>query len=255
LSLFIGTTFLEFGELPSTNTYATDLLSKTKPNEGTVVMAQRQTAGRGQLGSKWAAEPNQNLTFSLILYPTFVPPAAQFLFNQAIALGIFEAVSTCLRVYLPKGSHKVAIKWSNDILINDKKVCGVLIENSLSANKITSSVVGIGINLNQTDFEGLPNATSLAAIIGAPIDAIAFREMLFDALEARYLQLRAGRIAELQSAYLKYLYRYGEDACYQITATEQIIFARMLGVTAAGRLELLTQNGVETFATKEIRFL
>jgi BirA family biotin operon repressor/biotin-[acetyl-CoA-carboxylase] ligase len=266
MSLFIGTTFLEFGELPSTNTYATELLSKIKPNEGTVIVAQRQSAGRGQLGSKWASETHLNLTFSLILYPTFISPTAQFSFNQAIALGISDAVRTCLRVYQKPNvaqddaqkrnefkQNKVAIKWSNDILINEKKVAGVLIENSLSANKIMNSVVGIGININQTHFEDLPNATSLAAVLGQNIDILEFRQLLFDAIEARYLQLRAGR--NLQAPYLQQLYRFGEDACYEIVATQQLIYGRIVGITPEGKMELLTQNGIEAFAVKEIRFL
>lgn len=255
MSLFIGTTLLEFAELASTNTYATELLSKIKPNEGTVIVAQQQTAGRGQFGSNWASVAGLNLTFSLILYPNFILPAAQFSFNQAIALGISDAVSTCLRVYQKSNApqNTVAIKWSNDILINEKKVAGVLIENSLSANKILNSVVGIGININQTDFRDLPNATSLAAIIGETIDILDFRQLLFDAIEARYLQLRAGR--DLQEPYLQRLYRFGEDACYEIVATAHLIYGRIVGITPEGKLELLTQNGIEAFVVKEIRFL
>jgi BirA family transcriptional regulator, biotin operon repressor / biotin---[acetyl-CoA-carboxylase] ligase len=254
MSLFIGSTFIEFGTLPSTNTYASELVAKSKPNEGTVVVARQQTAGRGQIGTKWQSLATQNLTFSLILYPSFVPPTAQFIFNQAIALGIFDAIQTYLHTYLPQGkTAALAIKWSNDILINEKKLCGVLIENSLSANRITSSVVGIGINLNQTDFEGLPNATSLAAITGVQVDVDAFRQTLFDALEARYLQLRAGH--NLHEMYLQRLYRFGEDACYETAADQQILYGRIIGTTPEGRLELLTQNGVRNFATKEIRFL
>jgi BirA family transcriptional regulator, biotin operon repressor / biotin---[acetyl-CoA-carboxylase] ligase len=261
MPLFFGTTLLEFGSLPSTNTYANQLLTLApKPAEGTVVVAQHQTAGRGQMGNTWATAAQQNLTLSVILYPHFVPISAQFVFNQAVALGIRDAIERFSLHYYQE-NLSIQIKWSNDILIKHQKVCGVLIENTITANALASSVVGIGINVNQTDFEGLPNATSLknalltAGAAAEKIDLFAFRQMLLESLEARYLQLRAQRFAALQHDYLQHLYRYGEDCFYKIVADNSVLYGRIVGVSAFGKLQIQHTKGIAEFATKEIVFL
>ena len=247
MPLFFGTTLHEYARLPSTNAHALELLAKSKPNDGTVIVAHTQTAGRGQIGSSWQAAPTQNLTFSLILYPNFVAATAQFSLNQAISLGVYD--------FMAAHTSGVAIKWSNDILVRGKKIAGILIENALLGTTLQHSVVGIGININQTDFVDLPNATSLTNCTQKTYDLRALLPILLGCIEARYLQLRAGQTAILQTHYLGALYQYGEEACYERTATGEVLWGKIIGIAPDGRLELLHTHGLETFGIKEIRFV
>ena len=144
----MGQVFEEFEMLPSTNQYAQELLSKSKPVEGTVISAQNQHAGRGQIGSSWEAAPGQNLTLSIILYPQFLAIQHQFQLNQSISLGVRDFIAK----YVQK---PVKIKWPNDIYVNEKKIGGILIQNTLSGSSIQSTIAGIGINVNQKHFESM----------------------------------------------------------------------------------------------------
>ena len=153
-TLFVGKVLVELPRLTSTNLYAQELLSKSKPSEGTVISTSDQYAGRGQIGSGWESEAHKNITLTFIFYPAFLPIRQQFQLTQAISLGVKD----CIEHFVPKN---VKIKWPNDIYINDKKTCGILIQNTLSGAQISSSIIGIGININQTHFQtNPPNPTS-----------------------------------------------------------------------------------------------
>ncbi len=248
MAIFVGKILHIFEELDSTNRYAQQLLLQGEVVEGTVIQAFSQTAGRGQMGSFWWSAKGENLTFSVVLRPHFLAINQQFSLNQAVALAIHDFLKTFIGTGL-------RIKWSNDILVNEKKICGILVENSLQNNQIASSIVGIGLNINQLNFENLSTATSLAAICGQKYDLNDLRTELLDCLEARYFQLRAGRIKQLQKDYLAVLYRYGEDACYEKTATNAVFWGRIVGIAADGKLEIMHQDGIEAFGLKEIKFL
>ena len=164
----------------STNNQAKILLSKSKPVEGTVIIAHTQQQGKGQYGNNWETVGGQNLTFSIILYPKFVPASRQFLLSQAVALGIRDA----LEPYLPQPAY---IKWPNDIISSDKKICGVLIENSLQGNILADSVIGIGVNVNQSDFDGLPHAASLHTLTGRNFYLDRVLHRILSCIEGYYL--------------------------------------------------------------------
>ncbi len=132
---------------------------------GTVFSAHEQTAGRGQRGNKWEAEPRKNLTFSVLLRPRTIAPAESFVVSMLTSLSIVEALES----FMPE--TEIKIKWPNDIYVADKKLCGILIENSFSGGLIDYSVVGIGINVNQTEFlSDAPNPVSMAGITGSVFD-------------------------------------------------------------------------------------
>jgi BirA family biotin operon repressor/biotin-[acetyl-CoA-carboxylase] ligase len=248
-TLFIGKVLLAFDELESTNTYGTELLSKTKPTEGTVISTFRQTAGRGQIGSRWESEPDRNLSFSILLYPTFLAPREQFLLSMTIAL----AVRTFIARYTEK---MVTVKWPNDIYVGNRKICGILIQNATSTQSLQSSVVGIGVNVNQTQFsENAPNATSLALETGREFSLFELLQDLCQRVEQRYLQLKnaAGR-AFLYEQYQSHLYRYNEPASFQ--RQDGSTFSGIItGVSDIGKLLVRTKHVVEAFDIKEIRFL
>lgn len=248
-TLFIGKVLLHLKELNSTNAYALNLLTKNKPGEGTVVSAWNQTQGRGQIGSSWESEAGKNITISIILYPSFLPIRQQFILNQAISLGIFDFISKFI-------STQVKIKWPNDLLVRDKKIAGTLIQNILSSNIFQSSVIGVGINVNQVLFKSdAPNPTSLKLETKKEYDVNSLIDLLCSAIEKRYLQLRAGNISILQQDYLNNLHQFQEEAIYQRTDNREIFSGKIVGIDESGKLIIDHKKGQSAFSMKEVRFL
>ena len=246
-TLFVGKVFLELKNLDSTNTHAIKLLSKNNPSEGTVISAWNQANGKGQIGRKWQSEAGKNLTFSIIFYPEFLPAKLQFLLSQAIALGVYDFVSQFI--------GNVKVKWPNDIYVGDKKICGILIQNILSGMTIQSSVIGIGMNINQAEFDSnISNPTSLFLETNKEFELATLLEMLCKKVEARYLQLRAGNYALIQNDYLKNLYRFQEQSLFQYPEGE-IFKGKIVGLTEPGKLIIHHNNGEEIFDLREVIFL
>src|SRR5262249_33751399 len=140
--------------------YLKNILSNSTPvPEGTVIMAESQYAGRGQQQNTWHSEPGKNLTFSILLKPSFLPVSQQFDLTRTISIGVFNALEPFL-------GEKLKIKWPNDIYYDDGKLGGMLIENAIQAGQIKNAVVGIGLNINQEVFPpGAANAVSLKQIL------------------------------------------------------------------------------------------
>ena len=146
-TLFVGKNLVFVPDCPSTNTLALQITQQSPAKEGTLVITDNQTAGKGQRGNVWEAEPRQNLTFSLILKPGFLAVSKQFYLNVVICLALKDYL-------MEKISRTVYIKWPNDILVHEKKISGVLIENQLQGAHISNSIVGIGLNMNQKTIQG-----------------------------------------------------------------------------------------------------
>lgn len=253
-TLFIGKVYHRFAALSSTNDWAKAEAAKNKPPEGMVVRADSQSAGRGQFGSRWESEAGANLTFSVLLYPRWLAAGEQFWLSMAMALGVKDALAAALAqtAFHPDG---LRLKWPNDLYLDQRKTGGILIENGLSGLAIQSSVVGIGLNVNQLHFpDDLPNATSLARAAQRRFALDELAEALFAALESRYLQLKSGRRDALKSDYLAALYRFGQPAEFQRTADGSRFTGTITGVTETGRIELDTAGGIETFDLKQLRF-
>jgi len=247
-TVFIGKVLLHFDRLPSTNAYAQELLSKSRPSEGTVILADYQSAGRGQIGSTWEVSPGKNLTFSLILSPGFLPAPQQFVLSQAVSLAIRDFLSTLC----PKS---VYVKWPNDIYIEEKKVCGILIQNSLSGKKIQNSIIGIGLNVNQEHFpKGLDNASSLALETGKTFDLPDLFSSLLQHLEQRYQQLRSGKLSQIQQDYLKHLFLYQKEAMYCEPGGSPFT-GKIVNVNTRGQLGIARQTEITYYNIKEIKYL
>lgn len=213
-----------------------ELLSNSKPvPEGTVIMAEEQFAGRGQQKKVWRTEKGKNLTCSIVLFPVFLNIQDQFYLNMVVSLALIDFCEQ-------EVESDFKIKWPNDIYYKDKKVAGILIENILQGSHIKSSVVGIGLNMNQENFiADLPNPISLKLISGKEFD---IKESLFKlctAIEAKYMQLKtsSGRV-RLREAYIHKLFCLGEDRKY-IYKDEQIN-GKITGIDAFGRLILQTKT-------------
>src|SRR5665811_173134 len=188
--------------LESTNNYANQLILSNEAEEGTVVLARYQEKGRGQYGNRWESQAGKNLLASIILFPHFVPAGKQFQISKLVSLSIVG--------FLMNEVDKVAIKWPNDIYIENKKVAGILIENSIKGQYLFSSIVGIGLNLNQEKFiSDAPNPVSLKQITEKNFDVNDVLNEILDAVFQWYKNLEAGNSDKINNAYLKNLYAYG----------------------------------------------
>lgn len=249
-TLFIGKVYHHFDELASTNDWAAELLAKSKPPEGTVVRADKQSAGRGQFDSRWESAAGQNLTLSVILYPDWLEAHAQFYLSMAVALALRDLVNSLSTI--PSST----VKWPNDLYLGNRKAAGVLIQNALSGQHLQSSIVGIGLNINQLEFDPtLPNPTSLALFFGKKFDLDDVAERLFECLEQRYLQLKSGQRAAIKAGYEQALFRLGISSRFIRVADDSEFTGVVRGVTEAGRLIVETDFGEETFGVKELGFV
>jgi BirA family biotin operon repressor/biotin-[acetyl-CoA-carboxylase] ligase len=214
-------------------------------SEGDIVIAEYQTAGRGQRNNVWESAPGKNLTFSLLLTPGFLYTSEQFFLNIFISL----AIRDFLAEYLPENPH---IKWPNDVYYSEKKICGILIESNIKNNAIQSSVIGIGINVNQEDFAH-DNAVSMAQICGQTFDREELLKTLAEKIETRYLQLEKGNHALLQQNYLQHLYWMGEPHTFW---AGNYFEGTIAGLNEWGQLGVKRQdNIIQYFDFKEIMFI
>ncbi|MBK8502669.1 MAG: biotin--[acetyl-CoA-carboxylase] ligase [Saprospiraceae bacterium] len=180
----VGKVLLEFESLPSTNTYAVELLSTGQPAEGTVIYAHHQTSGRGQMGTQWETAAGLNLTLSVILRPIFLSVQDQFYLNKAVSLAVYQVVNQ----YFP---GQTRIKWPNDIYLKDQKVGGILIQNGVQGSFLQWSVLGLGLNINQDHFsDTLINATSFCKESKQIWDLYEIRTQLFRSLDSYYSELK-----------------------------------------------------------------
>ncbi|MEM6320308.1 MAG: biotin--[acetyl-CoA-carboxylase] ligase [Bacteroidota bacterium] len=247
-TLFIGKVLHEFDALASTNTYAKELLSQSAPPEGTTIWTHDQYAGKGQATNSWESAPRQNLTFTTILYPKFLAARNQFLLNQVVSLSVFDA----LNKYLGMG---LTIKWPNDLYVFDKKITGILIQNNLQGSNIQSSIIGIGINVNQKVFvSDAPNPTSIAIETGKTTVLADVLANICQFLEKYYLQLRAGQIQLLQERYHNHLFRFQEDTFYSYP-DGTVFKGKIIGTSPIGKLLVETGKRVESFGLKELKYL
>ena len=246
-TVFIASNVIELEEVRSTNAYAAQLLNSKNVAEGTVIVANSQTEGKGQQGNRWISEPGKNITLSLILYPAFLDVNEQFYLTKFVTLGLLDFLSKYISVGL-------SIKWPNDIYHNQSKLAGILIENSIQGSRIKHCIIGIGLNIHQENFdESLPNPTSLSLISEKEYDMAKLYRVLFKCLEARYLQLRSGKFKIIDEQYHQQLYRLNKISRYLINGKE--VEASMLGVTKSGLLKILSGNTCTEHVMKEITFL
>jgi BirA family biotin operon repressor/biotin-[acetyl-CoA-carboxylase] ligase len=247
-TLFVGQNLIKLLAVDSTNSFLKRMLSNSEPlPEGTVIMAENQYSGRGQVESTWHAEPGKNLTFSILLKPSFLPVHQQFILNMAISTAIQRALGKIIGAGL-------TIKWPNDIYYYDQKIGGILIENILSGSSIKACIVGIGINVNQEVFEEHLNgrAGSIYQILHKNVNLIWLLAEICSHIEASYLKLKGGNHWNLREDYLKFLYRFNVKANYRQNG--EIFEGRIVGVSDQGYLSVETESGIKMYNFKEIEF-
>ncbi len=194
-----------FDSLGSTN----DEARRLNYSHGDMIIARRQTSGRGQRGHTWLSDEGKNLTATLVLEPTFLPAREQFLISQVVALGVVDM----LRSY----GFQPKIKWTNDIYIGDKKIAGILIEHNLAGATLSRTLAGIGLNINQIEFSSeLPNPTSMALIAGREFILEQVIVRLHKAVMNRYETLARGERADIRHSYHQLIYRLDEPHQFRL---------------------------------------
>ena len=218
-------------ETDSTNNYLTQLCNEQQSavREFTTVIAERQTAGKGQRGNSWESEDCRNITFSFVLYPTFIEARRQFILSQIVSLSIKEE--------LDEWTKGISIKWPNDIYWKDKKICGMLIENDLMGRNISQSISGIGINVNQEVFHSTaPNPISLRQITGKQYDIFEILKNIMLRIQSSYELLRNGDTEPIAHRYEKALFR--KEGMHRYKDADGEFFARIICVEPEGKLIL-----------------
>ena len=234
-------------ETDSTNNYANRQLVEGEVKEGTVFLAYNQKTGRGQMNNSWESEAGKNLTFSLVLKPVFLDILNQFMLSKIVTLGIYSV--------LKNYTDGIKIKWPNDIYAGDRKLGGILIENSIMSGKIINSVIGIGLNINQEKFESnAPNPVSLKQLTGENHELKSLLDSVISEIDKFYLKLRKGYFAEINELFLKNMYRFQEMHRYQSNKKE--FCGRITGVNEIGQLMISEEDGtIRQFHFKEVEFI
>jgi BirA family biotin operon repressor/biotin-[acetyl-CoA-carboxylase] ligase len=240
-------TLIRLKSVDSTNNYANAAIRDGHCPEGTVVLAYEQTAGRGQRTNFWESEPGKNLTFSIVFYPEFLEIRHQFMLSKAVSLGICRAVSN----YIPT----VRVKWPNDIYAGDRKIGGILIENSIMYGLLSSAVVGIGLNVNQTVFvSNAPNPASLKLLTNQQFDTDRVLEEVLSGINYWYNLLKAGADEQINREFISVLYGFQQQRRF---STESEIFeGEIIGVNEIGQLRIRRRDGqILEFHFREVGFV
>ena len=233
---------ISFDSLPNTNEFLMDL-SKKDANSWTVIHAKNQTKGKGCAGNEWKVKEGENLTFSFLLKTNYT-------FQELIYFN--EWISNVICQFLKEIYPKSNVKWPNDIVLNEKKICGILIQNHRS-NQLMHSVIGIGININQTDFNQLPKATSLKVVTDKEYDIEEILTDLMQLFEKEFSILEQKEFNLIHATYLENIFR--KDVVSQFRLNGEVINGIIRDVNEAGNLLIEIENTTREFKHKEIELL
>ena len=234
---------IKLDAIDSTNQYLSDLHSNVLLEDFAIVVADYQTDGRGQQGNRWCSEKGKNLIMSVLKKKIKVNLDRQFNINMRVSLAVLSA----LRTYkIPD----LSIKWPNDILSCNFKIAGILIQVIVQKNQIKSSIIGIGINVNQVNFENLPKAISMKNVLEKKIDLQKLRLKVTEQLKY-FFKLSDQKV--LMSLYEKELYKKGKISNF--VDSDGISFdGTIQGITRAGKIKIKTLSGLKIYDLKSIKF-
>lgn len=237
-----------YAEIDSTSSQLKRMIESCESiDEYTVVIASHQSGGRGQGSNRWSSNAGENLTFSLLLRP-MIEASSHFYLNMCISLGIKKA--------LEKHINGVKIKWPNDIYVNDRKLCGILIESTIMGSKISRSIVGIGINIEQKEWEDwVPNPTSMVLCGANVIDKDTLLKDIIDNIYHMLSLLHDGEQSKISTAYHDVMYRKDTTALY--CDQEGTFEGKICGVDSDGRLVIKREGSsiISRYMFKEVKYL
>ena len=243
----LGNQIIKLSTVDSTNNYTAKLVKETKISFGTVIMADFQTRGKGQRSSIWKSQKGLNLLISIYFDSSFLNSENIFFLSKAIALAIRECVEKIIGI-------KVSIKWPNDILINGGKIAGVLIENQWKNEKLSSSIIGIGLNVNQVVFSGQENVISLKNLTSKVYNLNSILKSLCSSLDTQLTRLINFDFFEIDHHYHSFLSNYNQWCNYE---KDKINFkGKLIKVDSFGKMVLELVNGdKKSFEIKEVSLL
>ncbi len=232
----------------STNLFLKEMLEESFLENFTVVTAEYQTSGKGQMHTKWLSEPGKNLMFSVYCKFSNLLLSEQRFLNFAVSVSIFRTLDEL-------GVPNLAIKWPNDIMVGKYKICGTLIENITKANMIKESIIGIGINVNQEKFsEDLSQASSIKNILNKEIDLETLLNSTLQYVKESIGHLKAKNYKFLEDFYLRVLYKKNIPTMFK-DRRNVLFLAKIIGVNANGKLLLeLDDETLKEFGLKEVSF-
>jgi BirA family biotin operon repressor/biotin-[acetyl-CoA-carboxylase] ligase len=235
-----------YQEVTSTNSVLKEKIRFGNASEGTVILAEYQTSGRGRGKNRWESEPGKNLLVSILFFPGIMA-GRFFLLNEFISLAIVDAISGF--------GIDACVKWPNDVYLKDKKVAGLLIENSITSQEITQCIAGIGLNLNQRNFPAeIPNPVSLIHHLDRETERQQFLDILLDKLNQRYGQLKAEKYSGLNTEYNTRLYKLGEQISY-FTKDTALQSGILKEVSEDGKINIQTGQSEKQFLFGEIELI
>ncbi len=240
---------VKLNAINSTNTFLKELVRSSVVENYTVVVTDHQTNGKGQFDNVWISEKGKNLTFSILCRFSNLEIQNSFYLNCAVSLAIFNVMQRYIK-------NKLKVKWPNDILSSNKKLCGILLENTVSNGKVQHAIVGIGLNVNQDKFPiELPDASSMKLLTGKEYDRDTILNALVIEIEHQITFVEKLQFDVLKLNYEKVLYRHGKPAMFHNGKLGNFL-GKILGITEQGKLMVELENeDVEAFALKELRFM
>jgi len=228
----------------STNLYTTQLLGQCVIDEFTLVSAQFQEQGKGQRGKSWQSNAGENMLSSLVLFPR-IKVKNQFLISAATALSLIELLQDYGLI--------AQIKWPNDILVKGKKIAGILIENQIKGDMIESSVIGVGLNVNQSSFDAFDwEATSISIETKAEVNLEEFIAA-WQKLAEEKLRFWIQNSAALIDAFNRKLFLKNKSVNFRFHENE--LEGEIIGVGDDGALKMKMQGDVKSFVNGEIKLL
>ncbi|HET8885168.1 MAG TPA: biotin--[acetyl-CoA-carboxylase] ligase [Salinimicrobium sp.] len=236
---------IKVGATNSTNSFAKDLYKNNLINEATCIVAHSQTEGRGQRGSQWQSNEGENLTFSVVFPNLNINAGKQFLITASVAMALVEGLKS-LKI------NRLKIKWPNDIMASGKKIAGILIENFVSNGRTTTSIIGIGLNVNQTHFFNLPNAASLKMLTETSYNLDQVLQICLQNLQNVLLDLKERLSSDIIDQYHQHLFKYQQPSTFQLP-NQKYFVGVIEGVSSTGKLMVQTEDKVQEYDIKEIK--
>jgi len=231
-------------QTPSTNQLVWEMNREKTLPEGSLIYTDFQLTGKGQPGNSWESSEGKNILFSMVLRPLQLPMEELFLLSQLVSI----AIKKSLDAY----TSNITVKWPNDIYWNDKKLAGILIENSLQGDKIKMAVVGVGLNVNQKRFESnAPNPISLMQITGKRQNRKELLELISQNIMELYTEMDHAKIRSVYSASL-----YRKDGFHSYKDDTDYFMAKIVDIHPDGQLELEMETGErKEYYFKEVQFV
>ena len=238
---------IKLDAIDSTNSYLKRLLTKGIVDDLTVVVSKHQTKGKGRNENIWENEASLNLAFSIYKKFNNLDVKDKFMLNVISSLSVFQLLKE-------NNLNKISIKWPNDIMTVNRKISGILIENSVRGKLINESVIGVGINVNQKKFDNLPNATSLFIETGSEFSLDSLASRLAEIFRKKFLQLEKNK-EELLKYYNNHLFLKKTDLNF-IDQENKKFTGKIISVNKRGELKIKkTNNQVINYSENSIKFL